>query len=274
MGLSIQRRLCRHPSVSNQPGNTVYNPTVMSDTSKRPSMELLESGASELGLNLSAGQLGQFEQYYRELAEWNQRINLTSIIGYAEVQVKHFLDSLTVTLAYPQGMPSGLRIVDIGAGAGFPGLPLKLAFPDTHLLLVESVGKKAQFMEHVVDLLVLSDVEVMKGRAEDLAHRQELRESYDLALGRGVAKLPVLLEYTLPYCAIGGRLVVLNHRSAEREFAAARNALGILGGRIGEIYPVNISGLTDDRIVFVVEKVHPTPDGYPRQPGIPAKRPL
>lgn len=237
-------------------------------------MDLLASGASELGMNLSSAQLGQFDLYCRELTDWNQRVNLTSITEHGAVQVKHFLDSLTVCLAYPQGMPSGLRIVDIGAGAGFPGLPLKLAFPDTHLLLVESVGGKTRFLEHLVDLLALTNVEVLTGRAEELAHLPELRESYDLALGRGVAKMPVLLEYTLPFCALGGRLVVLNHRSVEREFAGASRALEALGGRLGEIYPVEISGLTDDRILVSVEKVRPTPDRYPRRPGIPGKRPL
>ena len=240
---------------------------------QRP-MDLLASGASELGLKLSPSQLSQFDLYYREMADWNQRVNLTSIIEHDAVQVKHFLDSLTVCLAYPQGLPPGLRIMDIGAGAGFPGLPLKLAFPDTRLLLVESVGKKVRFLEHLVELLALTDVEVMKGRAEDLAHLPALRESYDLVVSRGVAKLPVLLEYTLPYCAVGGRMIVLNHRSAERDFAGAANALGTLGGRMGKIYPVELSGLTDDRIMVVAEKTRATPDDYPRQAGIPAKRPL
>ena len=237
-------------------------------------MDLLASGASELGLELSPTQLRQFELYYRELADWNQRVNLTSMTEHAAVQVKHFLDSLTVCLAYPQGMPPGIRIVDIGAGGGFPGLPLKLALPDTHLLMVESVGKKSRFLEHLVDLLSLADVEVMTGRAEQLAHAPGLRERFDLAVSRGVAKMPVMLEYSLPFCAVGGRMVVLNHRSVEKEFAGATNALEVLGGRLGEIYPVKTSGLTDDRIVVVVEKVRSTPDAFPRRPGIPAKRPL
>ena len=237
-------------------------------------MDLLASGASELGLKLSPAQLSQFDLYYRELADWNQRVNLTSITEHGAVQIKHFLDSLTVCLTYPQGMPPGLRIVDIGAGGGFPGLPLKLALPDTQLLLVESVGKKARFLEHLVDLLSLADVEVMTGRAEELAHVPELRQSFDLALGRGVARMRVLLEYTLPFCAVGGRLVVLNHQRVQQEIPGAAKALEALGGRMGEIYPVDIDGLTDDRVVLVVEKVHATPDRYPRNPGIPAKRPL
>ena len=246
----------------------------MSDAIDQQPMDLLASGASELGLKLSPAQLSQFDLYYRELADWNQRVNLTSITEHGAVQIKHFLDSLTVCLAYPQGMPPDLRIVDIGAGGGFPGLPLKLALPDTHLLMVESVGKRARFLEHLVDLLSLAGVEVMTGRAEQLAHAPELRESYDLVVSRGVAKMPVMLEYSLPFCAVGGRMVVLNHRSVEQEFAGAANALAVLGGRLGEIYPVEIGGLIDDRVVVAVEKVKTTPDRYPRRPGIPAKRPL
>ena len=246
----------------------------MSDDNKQQPMDLLAKGASELGLRLSPAQLEQFDLYYREMADWNQRVNLTSITERDAVQIKHFLDSLTICLAYPQGMPPTLRIVDIGAGAGFPGLPLKLAFPHIRLLMVESVGKKARFLEHVVEQLDVTDVEVITGRAEDLARHPILRERFDLAVGRGVAKLPVLLEYTLPYCTVGGRLVVLNHRSAQRDFPAAARALKALGGRMGEIYNVGISGLTDDRIVAVVHKVAPTSSAYPRPTGVPAKRPL
>lgn len=246
----------------------------MSDAIDQQPMVLLANGASELGLDLSPAQLGQFELYYRELANWNQRANLTSITEYGAVQTKHFLDSLTVCLAYPQGMPPVLRVVDIGAGAGFPGLPLKLALPDTQLTMMESARKKARFLEHLVDALSLRGVEVLTGRVEHLAHDLELRESYDLAVSRGVARTPVLLEYALPFCYVGGRMVVLNHTSAKQEILGATNALQVLGGRLGQIYPVEIRGLTDDRIVVVVEKVRTTPDSYPRRPGIPSKRPL
>lgn len=253
---------------------TVYNPPMTSDNNQQLTMDLLVNGASELGLELSPTQLGQFDLYYRELADWGQRVNLTSIKEHAAVQVKHFLDSLTVLLAYPEGMPPDLRIVDIGAGAGFPGLPLKLVFPDTSLLLVESVGKKARFLEHLVESLPLTNVEVITGRAEEVARAPERRERYDLAVSRGVAKMAVLLEYTLPYCAVGGRTVSLNHRSVEKEFAGAARALETLGGHMGEVYPVNLAGLTDERIVVVVEKVRKTPGIYPRPIGVPRKKPL
>ena len=175
-------------------------------------MKLLEQGARSLGIHLSASQLDRFERYYRELAEWNQRANLTAITGYEETQVRHFLDSLTACLAFrrddgtgPGSLPGVGRMVDVGSGAGFPGLPLKLAFPDIELHLIESVGKKAAFLEHVSGLLELEGVSVHSGRAEALARQPDLRESFDLALVRGVARLSLLLEYTLPFCRVGGR---------------------------------------------------------------------
>ncbi len=266
-------------------------------------MKLLARGAPELGIGLSGEQLEQFEVYYRELADWNSRMNLTSVIDYSEAQVKHFLDSLTLLPAlrgspaavppmYRQtrllpaqpggpaaGMAAGLRVVDVGAGAGFPGLPLKLAFPDIKLALVEATGKKADFLRHLVAVLNLSGVAVHTGRAEELAHRPELRASFDLTLARGLAKLPALLEYTLPFTRRGGQVAAWKRRNPATgglaaELAAAQTALQILGGRLGRVYPVTASGLTDNRVVLMVEKVKATPGKYPRRPGTPQKQPL
>ena len=200
-------------------------------------MALLSEGAEALGISLSGDQLSQFDLYYRELAEWNRRANLTAIAGREETQVKHFLDSLTVCLPFQEGgngkregLTGNERAVDIGAGAGFPGLPLKLAFPDLELHLVESVGKKTAFLEHIIDVLALRGVKVHTGRAEALARQPDLRESFDLALVRGVARLSLLLEYALPFCREGGFAVALKHGGLEDELAGARFALSELAG--------------------------------------------
>ena len=234
----------------------------------------MAQSSQELGIFLTPKQLEQFRVYHKELAEWNQRVNLTSVVERHEVQVKHFLDSFTVCLALPGGLNSSIRVVDVGAGAGFPGLPLKIAFPEIQLSLVESVGRKAAFLEHLVMALGLTGVDVYTGRAESLAHQSELRESFDLAVTRGVAKLSTLAEYTLPFCRTGGKMVALKHGGIDGELAAATRALEVLGGRMGEVRPVDISGLTDNRVVVTVEKTGTTPHQYPRRPGMPAKRPL
>ena len=244
-------------------------------------MKLLAEGAKELGLELSHKQLAQFEIYYRELTDWNERANLTAITGWEDTQVRHFLDSLTVCLPFretPDASPDSLtgvaRVVDVGSGAGFPGLPLKLVFPHLELHLVESVGKKTAFLEHLVVLLQLDGVTVHTGRAESLAREPELRDSFDLALVRGVARLSLLLEYALPFCRVGGRVVALKHGGIESELVEAKPALAELGGREAGAFPVTLLGLTDNRVVAAFEKVAPTPDRYPRRVGIPAKRPL
>ena len=244
-------------------------------------MQLLAEGAESLGIYLSKVQIGQFELYYRELTEWNRRANLTAIAGYEATQVKHFLDSLTVCLPFVNGdqpIAGGLagidRVVDVGSGAGFPGLPLKLAFPRVELHLIESVGKKTAFLQHVVQLLELEDVVVHTGRAESLARQDGLRESFDLALVRGVARLSLLLEFALPFCRVGGFTVAHKHGGVKAELAEAEFALSELGGRTMGVFPITLEGLTDNRVVVAYEKVVPCPERYPRRVGIPAKRPL
>lgn len=244
-------------------------------------MRLLDQGARSLGIHLSDRQLEQFELYYRELTEWNRRANLTAITGYEETQIRHFLDSLTVCLAFESSdsavrdsLPGINRMVDVGSGAGFPGLPLKLAFPGIELHLIESVGKKVSFLEYVSALLGLEGVSVHQERAEALARRPELRESFDLALVRGVARVSVLLEYTLPFCRVGGRTIAHKHGGLKDELDGAHFALSELGGRLAGVHPVAVEGLTDSRVVVAFDKRAPTPDRYPRRVGIPAKRPL
>ena len=244
-------------------------------------MKLLAEGAKELGINLSTGQLEQFELYYRELTEWNKRASLTAITGYEETQVRHFLDSLTVCLPFRQKPDAPLdsltevsRVVDVGSGAGFPGLPLKLAFPHLELHLIESVGKKTAFLEHICGILGLDKVTVHARRAETLAREPELRDRFDLALVRGVARLSLLLEYALPFCRVGGKAAAPKHGGLEPEVTEAKFALSELGGREAGVFPVTLAGLTDNRVVAAFDKITPTPDRYPRRVGIPAKRPL
>ncbi|PKB83945.1 MAG: 16S rRNA (guanine(527)-N(7))-methyltransferase RsmG [SAR202 cluster bacterium Io17-Chloro-G9] len=238
-------------------------------------MELLAVGATRLGIVLSDAQLDQFETYYHQLVQWNQRANLTNITEYAEVQTKHFLDSLTAHAAVG-GIEPTWRVLDVGAGAGLPGLPLKIAFPDLELVLVESVRKKTGFLEQLQLELKIDGVEVLTERAESLAHHGDLRETQDIVLARGLARMPVLLEYTLPFCRMGGKVVAMKHSgpALDREVAGSAKALEVLGGKVSEIYRVDLPALTDNRVVVVVEKVGPTSQGYPRRTGIPAKRPL
>lgn len=236
---------------------------------------LLAQEAGRRGIALDERQLARFRRYYEELLAWNERVNLTRITDWKAVQVEHFLDSLTVTSVLPPGAGEPpYAIVDIGAGAGFPGLPLKVLWPHSHLTLIESVGKKAAFLEHLVEVLDLNNVTVLNARAEEAGQAAALRATYDLALARAVAGLATLLEYALPLLRLGGTFVAYKGQEVEEEIEAAGAALDVLGGRLAQVRPVSLPGLEGPRHLVVVGKVAPTPERYPRRPGRPAKRPL
>jgi 16S rRNA (guanine527-N7)-methyltransferase len=238
-------------------------------------MEILNSGAEKLGLHLSPHQLEQFEIYYKELIDWNRRMNLTSITDYEEVQVKHFLDSLTVIPAIrPPEKGRGLNVIDVGTGAGLPGIPLKIMMPDIRLVLLEATAKKTKFLQHLVTSLGLESVEIVVGRAEEAAHDVRFREKSDVVLSRAVASLPALVELTLPFCAVGGRLIAQKKGDIAGEVEKSYKAIETLGGLLREIKPVALEGLDDKRYLVIIDKVKPTPEAYPRRPGLPARKPL
>ncbi len=248
------------------PAGGGLSPSVASRT------DLRSAALSLVGLSLSSQQVSAFDRYAAELVEWNRRFNLTAITDREQIEVKHFLDSLTCLLAM-RGRSLG-RAVDVGTGAGFPGLPLKIACPGLRLTLVESVGKKAQFCRHVVEVLGLEGVEVIHARAEELGRRPDHRESYDWALARAVAPLPVLVEYLMPLLKVGGRAVAQKGETGPAEAHAAEKALALLGGRLLQLIPVEIPGVAEARYLVVMEKTAATPPQYPRRPGIAARRPL
>jgi 16S rRNA (guanine527-N7)-methyltransferase len=251
-------------------------------------VELLREGAKDLGLTLFPRHLTAFETYYRELESWNRRFNLTTITGYEEVQCKHFLDSLSCLLALPQEHMTGaipdtvplqlgarqLWCLDVGSGAGFPGLPLKIMLPEAKMTLVEATSKKVTFLRHMVEVLGLKDVEVVHARVEDVGHMPQHRERYDLVAVRAVAHLAVLAEYCLPLCRLGGRLVAQKGEDIEEEARLAQRAFAEVGGALVDIKPVLLPGLQSKHYLVVLDKVAKTPEAYPRRAGVPSKRPI
>jgi 16S rRNA (guanine527-N7)-methyltransferase len=237
-------------------------------------MELLIAGAEKLGLKLEERQIAQFQTYYEELTDWNQRMNLTAIIEYDKVQINHFLDSLTVVSVWkPSGNKPNPKVIDIGTGAGVPGIPLKIVFPQIRLSLMDSTNKKITFLNHLKHKLGLDDIVVISGRAEELAH-QQYRESYDLVLARGLAPMPTLAELTIPFCKISAKVIAHKKGDIADEMRQARRAISTMGGKLIELKPVELSEFPDNRVLVVIEKVAPTPDIYPRGSGLPIKKPL
>ncbi len=241
-------------------------------------MDRLVLGAQRLGLAFGEEQQRLFEIYYEELTAWNRRVNLTGIVDYEEVQVRHFLDSLTVALALDEATLAGEgerpRLIDVGSGAGLPGVPLKILFPFLSLTLLESAGKKVAFLRHLVSRLGLGDVEVVAGRAEELGHQAGYREAFHVAVSRAVAPLPTLAELCLPFCRLGGILVAQKKFPVAEELAGAARAIALVGGAWRETKAVAVEGLLEERALVIIAKERPTPPQYPRRPGLPAKRPL
>ena len=236
-------------------------------------MQKLVQNTQELfGIQLTANHLSSLSTYERELLIWNEKISLTAIRDKEGIRCKHFLDSFSCVLAWGADPPKTL--VDIGTGAGFPGIPLKILYPHLKLTLVESVAKKANFCRHIVETLHLEGVNIIQSRAEMLGQHPKHRESYDWALARAVAKLPVLSEYLLPLVKVGGTILAQKGESGPAETQAAENALTILGGHLRQVIPVTLPGVVEERYLVLVDKVGATPAQYPRREGVPTKRAL
>jgi 16S rRNA (guanine527-N7)-methyltransferase len=236
-------------------------------------MEKLARDAQNLfGLRLGAQQIAMLAAYERELLSWNEKFSLTAIRDAGGIRTKHFLDSFSCSLAWKDVPPRSL--VDVGTGAGFPGIPLKILYPQMRLTLVESVGKKANFCRHAVETLALEAVDVVQARAEDMGRLHEYRERYDWAVARAVASLPVLVEYLLPLVRVGGSALAQKGESGPAEAQAAETALRLLGGRVRQVLAVALPGVADERYLVVLDKSAATPPKYPRIAGMAAKKPL
>jgi 16S rRNA (guanine527-N7)-methyltransferase len=235
-------------------------------------VESLAQYAASFQIDLNETQLEQFRRYLELLQEWNERLNLTAIRLAPEIELRHFLDSLTVAIA--TGNLSDKRLIDVGTGAGFPGLPLKILYPQLRLTLVESVQKKSRFLEAVVAALELRDVTVMAERAETTGQQPEHRSQYDWAVARAVAALPVLVEYLLPLCRTGGHALAQKGEGAPGEVESARRAIQLLGGGEPQLHPLHLPGREETHYLVVIPKVAETPASYPRSAGRPAKKPL
>ena len=234
--------------------------------------EELAKAAAEYGISLNDTQMEQYNRYFELLVEWNEKINLTAITEPKEVAIKHMIDSIT---AYDENLfKDGTTVIDVGTGAGFPGLPLKIFCPEIKLTLMDSLNKRIKFLQTVVEELGLKDVECVHARAEEGARNKKYRESFDIAVSRAVARLPILCEYCLPFVKKGGHFIALKGMQYNDEADEATKAIKVMGGSHTDIRPVKLPELDDKRAVIPINKTMPTPKAYPRKAGTPTKNPL
>lgn len=225
-----------------------------------------------LGIKLSEIQIEQFHQYYRLLVEWNKVMNLTGITDYDEVNEKHFVDSLSITTVF--NLSEINTVIDIGTGAGFPGLPLKIVFPHLKMVLLDSLQKRIGFLNKVIEELKLNDVITLHGRAEDYAREKDYREQFDLCVSRAVAHLSVLSEYCVPYVNVGGNFISYKGGNVKEELEQSKKAVNMLGGKVEKIKKFNLPESDIERSLIVIKKKKSTGKKYPRKAGMPARNPL
>lgn len=233
---------------------------------------IFKNHAKEFGVQLSKEQIEQFILYYELLVEKNKVMNLTAITELDEVLQKHFLDS--ISLAKVMEMNQDEKILDLGTGAGFPGIPLKIAFPELEITLVDSLNKRVLFLQEVIEKLNLNKIEAIHSRAEELARKKEYREQFDICVSRAVANLSTLSEYCLPFVKVGGSFVSYKANEVEKEVEDAKKALSVLGGKCNRIEAFELPDTDIHRTFVMIEKVKKTPKTYPRKAGTPSKTPI
>lgn len=235
---------------------------------------LMEQGLREFSIELSEKQIDQFYKYYRLLLQWNEVMNLTAITQLEEVVTKHFVDSLSLVKTVDRGALSELSVLDLGTGAGFPGIPLKIAFPSIKMVLMDSLNKRIKFLNDVIGKLELHDIYAVHGRAEDYGRDDEYREQFDLCVSRAVANLSTLSEYCIPFVKIEGIFVSYKSGNVDEELRQSKGALEMLGGRIESVEEFLLPGSDMGRTLIKIKKIKTTSKKYPRKAGIPGKEPL
>ena len=234
--------------------------------------DILTQSANEYGLQLTEKQLDGFTIYFEELVEWNEKVNLTAITAPQDVAIKHMIDSLS---CYDEEIfKKGATVIDVGTGAGFPGLPLKIFCPDIKLTLFDSLNKRILFLQAVAEKLGINDINFIHSRAEDGGKSKQHREQYDIVVSRAVARLNILCEWCLPFVAVGGSFIALKGSQYSQELEEATGAIRLLGGEIAKVQKIKLPGIDDVRAVIYIKKIKRTPSAYPRRPGTAEKNPL
>lgn len=227
---------------------------------------------SKHGIELDEKQINQFKLYYEELIEWNEKVNLTAITEKKEVYLKHFYDS--IALSFYMDIEKIQSICDVGAGAGFPSIPLKICYPHLEITIVDSLKKRITFLQTLITEIGLDKVHLVHARAEDFGQQKNYRESFDLVTARAVAKMAVLSEYCLPLCKVGGTFVAMKGSSVEEELNEGDRAIKLLGGQLKESYKFHLPVENSERSIVIINKINPTKKKYPRKAGLPAKEPI
>lgn len=236
-------------------------------------MSTLKTYAKSLfQIDLYTEQIQQFDQLTTTLIEWNQKMNLTAIIEPDDILIKHYLDALTLTKVIYQF--DEMRLIDVGTGAGFPGLALAITFPRLHVTFMDSTGKKLKFIDHVGQTLNLKNIRTLHSRAEDAGRHKNHREAYDIVVARAVARMPALMEYTLPLAKLEGQVITMKGGTAYDETNTAAKAIKALGGELFTIEEVTLPTINDPRYLVIIDKIDPTPKQYPRNAGTPTREPI